>query len=74
MRQLMAERLRDRLGRIIEYVRISVTDRCNLRCLYCVPATGGCGWWKPAEQILRYEEIVTIARALAQRGVRKLRV
>jgi cyclic pyranopterin phosphate synthase len=69
----MAERLRDRFGRTIEYVRISVTDRCNLRCLYCVPATGGC-WWKPAEQILRYEEIVTIASQLAQLGVRKLRV
>jgi cyclic pyranopterin phosphate synthase len=69
----MSELLRDRFGRVIEYVRISVTDRCNLRCLYCVPASGGC-WWKPAEQILRYEEIVTIATQLAQLGVRKLRV
>lgn len=67
------EQLRDRFGRTIEYVRISVTDRCNLRCLYCLPAAGGC-WWKPAEQILHYEEIVAITRALAQLGVRKLRV
>jgi len=64
--------LRDRFGRRIEYLRISVTDRCNLRCLYCMPASG-CAW-KPQEQILRYEEIVTIAREMARRGITKLRI
>jgi GTP 3',8-cyclase len=69
----MTEPLRDHFGRTIEYVRISVTDRCNLRCLYCVPAAGEC-WRKPAEQILRYEEIVTIAGHLARLGVRRVRI
>jgi len=66
------EPLRDRFGRTIEYLRISVTDRCNLRCLYCMPASG-CAW-KPQEGILRYEEIVTIVHQMARLGVRKLRI
>ena len=55
--------------RKIEYVRISVTDRCNLRCRYCMPADG-------VEKlshadILSFEEIVRVVRALAQLGIRK---
>ena len=66
------ERLRDRFGRTIEYLRLSVTDRCNLRCLYCMPALG-CAW-KPQRDILRYEEILTIVHEMARLGVRKLRI
>ena len=51
----------DRYGRDIRYLRLSLTDRCNLRCRYCMPAEGValCAH----EDLLRYEEIVQIARA-----------
>ena len=45
----------DSFGRRIDYLRISLTDRCNLRCVYCMPAEGV--EWKPHEDILSYEEI-----------------
>lgn len=63
---------RDQFGRIIEYLRISVTDRCNFRCIYCMPA-GGLEWL-PKEDILTYEEIASIVRQLAPMGVRRLRI
>ena len=44
--------------RVIDYLRISVTDRCNLRCVYCMPAEGV--EWLPHEKILRYEEILRV--------------
>lgn len=66
------EPLRDRFGRVIEYLRISVTGRCNLRCLYCMPAAG-CPV-KPREEILTYEEILRIAKILAGLGVRRFRL
>lgn len=66
------EPLRDRFGRVIEYLRVSVTDRCNLRCLYCLPATG-CSF-KPREEILAYEEILQIAGIMAGLGVRRIRL
>lgn len=50
----------DQFGRRIEYLRISVTDKCNLRCVYCMPLEG-LPWLKRAE-ILTYEEITTIVR------------
>jgi len=62
----------DRFGRRITYLRISVTDRCNLRCIYCMPASGVP--WRPHAEILRYEEIVRIARAAAGIGIRKVRL
>jgi cyclic pyranopterin phosphate synthase len=62
----------DPFGRSIRYVRISVTDRCNLRCRYCMPL-GYLGGEQPAE-ILSYEEIATIAEALVGLGVRKFRL
>jgi cyclic pyranopterin phosphate synthase len=64
--------LRDPFGRTITYVRISVTDRCNLRCTYCMP-DGYLGGEKP-EDILSYEELRTIADALVCCGVRKFRL
>ncbi len=58
--------------RKIEYLRISVTDRCNLRCLYCMPAEG-VNLATP-ESILRYEEILRIARLSVNHGVTRIRV
>ena len=51
----------DSHGRTVRDLRISVTDRCNLRCTYCMPAEGMP--WLPHEAILTYEEITRIARA-----------
>jgi GTP 3',8-cyclase len=68
----VAEALRDQFGRRIEYLRISVTDRCNFRCLYCMPAEGLT--WLPKADILSYEEIAEVVRQLAPLGLRRLRV
>jgi len=62
----------DQFGRSIEYLRISVTDRCNFRCLYCMPEAGLA--WLPKSDILSYEEIVDVARQLAPLGLRRLRI
>jgi cyclic pyranopterin phosphate synthase len=62
----------DAYNRPISYLRISVTDRCNLRCIYCMPPEGVT--WRPHEEILRYEEIETIARAAAEMGISKVRL
>ena len=62
----------DRLGREIDYVRISITDRCNLRCVYCMPERGVMGMRH--EDVLSYEEIVRTVRALAALGIRHVRV
>ena len=68
----MSEALRDQFGRSIEYLRISVTDRCNFRCLYCMPVEGLA--WLPKTEILSYEEITTVVRQLAPLGLRRLRI
>jgi cyclic pyranopterin phosphate synthase len=62
----------DQFGRSIEYLRISVTDRCNFRCQYCMPLEGLP--WLPKAEILRYEEIAEIVRQLAPLGLRRLRI
>ena len=59
----------DGYDRPISYLRISVTDRCNLRCTYCMPPEGVP--WRPHEEILRYEEIETVVRAAAELGESK---
>lgn len=64
--------LRDQFGRQIEYLRISVTDRCNFRCLYCMPEAGM--QWLPKSEILSYEEISEVVRQLAPLGLRRLRI
>jgi cyclic pyranopterin phosphate synthase len=64
--------LEDRFGRRIEYLRISVTDKCNFRCRYCMPAEGI--ELKPREQILSFEEITRIVRAAARLGIWKFRL
>jgi GTP 3',8-cyclase len=64
--------LTDQFGRSIEYLRISVTDRCNFRCLYCMPVEGL--QWLPKQEILSYEEIAAVVRQLAPLGLRRLRI
>jgi cyclic pyranopterin phosphate synthase len=64
--------LSDSFQRPINYLRISVTDRCNLRCIYCMPAGGV--ELRPHSDILSYEEIHNVARAAAELGINKLRV
>jgi molybdenum cofactor biosynthesis enzyme MoaA len=65
-------KLVDKLGRIHDYMRISVTDRCNLRCVYCMPEEGM--EFEPSDRILSYEEIEAVVKAVAKMGVRKLRL
>src|SRR5882757_3703794 len=60
------------LARTVDYLRISVTDRCNERCLYCMPEQFQA--WTPREQILTYEEILTIVEVAVQRGFKHFRV
>ncbi|MCU0634496.1 MAG: GTP 3',8-cyclase MoaA [Gemmatimonadaceae bacterium] len=62
----------DQFGRRIEYLRISVTDRCNFRCQYCMPEAGLP--WLPKAEILSYEEITAIVAELAPLGLKRLRL
>lgn len=62
----------DAYNRPISYLRVSVTDRCNLRCIYCMPPQGVS--WRPHAEILRYEEIETVVRAAAELGMSKVRL
>jgi GTP 3',8-cyclase len=66
----------DSLGRAIRDLRISVTDRCNFRCPYCMPKEvfGRDFEFLPHDQVLRYEEIDRLARIFVDLGVRKLRI
>jgi cyclic pyranopterin phosphate synthase len=64
--------LSDSFQRPINYLRISVTDRCNLRCIYCMPP-GGVRLMSH-EDILTYEEIYTVAQAAAELGINKVRL
>jgi cyclic pyranopterin phosphate synthase len=66
------ETLRDGYDRLIDYMRISVTDRCNLRCVYCMPAEGVRAI--PWKHFLTYEEIVRIVAVAARLGVKKIRL
>ncbi|MFW5951400.1 MAG: GTP 3',8-cyclase MoaA [Gemmatimonadota bacterium] len=64
--------MRDSFGRRVEYLRISVTDKCNLRCVYCMPIRGLP--WLKREQLLHYEEIRDIVATMAPMGLRRLRI
>ena len=64
--------LRDTFGRLHDSLRISVTDRCNIRCFYCMPETGV--KFQAREEILSFEEIERVARIAASNGVNKLRL
>lgn len=64
-------RLIDRFGRTVDYLRISITDRCDYRCVYCMAEDMT---FLPREQVLTLEEIYTVAKAFAELGVKKIRV
>lgn len=64
--------LRDSFGRPIRDLRISITDRCNFRCFYCMPQEAM--EWQPKNEILSYEEIIRLAEVFVSLGVNKLRV
>jgi cyclic pyranopterin phosphate synthase len=66
----------DRLGRPLRDLRVSVTDRCNLRCTYCMPSrVFGPGFaFMPRHELLSYEEIARICRLFAEQGVRGIRL
>src|SRR6266480_52982 len=69
----MPRRLLDSYGRVADDLRISVTDRCNFRCVYCMPAEGL--KWLKREDVLRFEEIHRLARLFVERyGVRTIRL
>lgn len=64
--------MEDRFGRVINYLRFSVTDRCNLRCYYCMPE--GKDDRKPRARLLTASEIEHVARAAVEVGIRKIRL
>ena len=64
--------LTDSLGRNINYLRLSVTDRCNMRCFYCMPKEGV--EKKPHESVLSYEELLLIAETAVGLGIEKIRI
>jgi cyclic pyranopterin phosphate synthase len=66
------EPLRDSWDREIHSVRVSVTDKCNFRCRYCMPAEGL--EWLPRDEVLSYEEIARLVRVLAEMGVDEVRL
>ncbi len=72
----MAPPVADTLGRPLRDLRISVTDRCNFRCVYCMPKEifGSDFAFLPRDQILTFEEITRLARAFVELGVEKLRI
>ena len=63
--------MRDRYNRTIDYMRISITDRCNLRCTYCMPQDIAL---TPMANLLTYEEIIEICRAASEVGISRLKV
>ncbi|MBI4778806.1 GTP 3',8-cyclase MoaA [Candidatus Desantisbacteria bacterium] len=64
--------LTDSHHRQIDYLRLSITDMCNLRCLYCQPKPEA--GWKIHQEILRYEEIIKLASLMVQLGIKRIRV
>lgn len=62
----------DSYGRTIKYVRLAVTDRCNLRCTYCMPKQGLD--WLPRKELMTYEEMLRICSLLVSMGVEKIRI
>jgi cyclic pyranopterin phosphate synthase len=68
----MSMQLTDSLGRNINYLRLSVTDRCNMRCFYCMPKEGVVN--KGHGAILSYEELLLIANTAVEMGIEKIRI
>ncbi|MEX0736974.1 MAG: radical SAM protein, partial [Bacteroidota bacterium] len=67
-----APALTDSFGRVINNLRISVTDRCNFRCRYCMPEEGMV--WMEKSELLTYEEITCVTRLFAELGVTRIRL
>ncbi len=67
----VSEQMKDVFGRTIDYLRISITDRCNLRCRYCMPENLSL---VSMREILTYEEIEQICRAAAELGIQKIKI
>ena len=68
----MTAPLTDRFGRVHTYLRVSVTDRCNYRCTYCMPEEGI--EHRAREEVLSLEEVVTLCAAFARWGVERVRL
>ncbi|MBX5335072.1 radical SAM protein, partial [Rhodococcus fascians] len=68
--------IQDKLGRPIRDLRISVTDRCNFRCDYCMPKEifGDDYTFLPKDELLTFEELTRISKIYAQLGVKKIRI
>ena len=64
--------LLDNHNRPLEYLRLAVTDRCNLRCFYCMPEEGI--RYLPKKDLLTFEEILRIVRIMAEMGIHKVRI
>ena len=64
--------MKDQYGRLIDYLRISVTDRCNLRCVYCMPEKGVT--WIPHSEVLTYEELLTVGKAAVALGIKHIKI
>ncbi|MBC1564670.1 GTP 3',8-cyclase MoaA [Listeria booriae] len=64
--------LTDRFGRVHDYIRISVTDRCNLRCVYCMPEEGMT--FLPHEEVLSKDEIIDFMKIMVGYGIKKVRI
>jgi len=64
--------MQDLYGRVVTYLRVSVTDKCNLRCRYCMPLDGV--RFKDLDEVLSWEELLRVVRAAASLGVRRIRV
>ena len=69
---MIFEKSNDKGGRVVNYLRLSITDRCNMRCTYCMPEEGID--FLPHGEILTYEEILYFVRLSVQSGIRKIRL
>ncbi len=72
MSDTTAQQIYDNYNRPIQYLRLAVTDRCNLRCFYCMPEDGI--HFVPREELLRYEEMERLVSLLAPVGITKIRI
>lgn len=72
----MVEQIKDKLGRPIRDLRLSVTDRCNFRCDYCMPKEvfGDDFVFLPKNELLTFDEMARIAKVYAELGVKKIRI
>ena len=64
--------LKDGFGRVVDYLRISVTQRCNFRCLYCMPEKPFS--WTPKENLLSYEDMFKFVKVAIDEGINKIRI